>query len=282
MNDRLAIITGDHPRHRYLVEKFAQIEAEILWIRETREPHLPTPPPNLPAEQNFLFKKHFIERKQVELDFFSSGYESVKLDSSFKVIDIPFGELNSENTLKILQGWKPKNVFSYGCNKLEKFILHSVNANFVNIHGGLSPWYRGTITHFWPTYLLEPQFTGMTVHETTDQIDGGGVYFQSSISMDINDGIHENACRSLQQFCEQFIPLLKLNWDNFEAIKPETPSTSGRIWRNQMWHPSLLIPIYKTFENRVNKFCLETTTIPRSPTLVNRFHDLAKKENPHA
>jgi hypothetical protein len=31
-----------------------------------------------------------------------------------------------------------------------------------NIHGGLSPWYRGAITHFWPSYMLEPQLTGMS------------------------------------------------------------------------------------------------------------------------
>ena len=60
-----------------------------------------------------------------------------------------------------------------------------------NIHGGLSPWYRGGVTHFWPSYLLEPEYTGMTLHELTNDIDGGGIIHQNISSLNIKDGIHQ-------------------------------------------------------------------------------------------
>ena len=49
------------------------------------------------------------------------------------------------------------------------------------MHGGLSPWYKGGATHFWPTYLIEPEFTGITVHETTKDLDAGAIIHQEII-----------------------------------------------------------------------------------------------------
>ena len=51
------------------------------------------------------------------------------------------------------------------------------------MHGGLSPWYKGGATHFWPTYLMEPEFTGITVHETTKDLDAGAIIHQEIVDL---------------------------------------------------------------------------------------------------
>ena len=44
----------------------------------------------------------------------------------------------------------------------------------------LSPWYKGTATHFWPSYFLEPEFTGVAIHELSKKIDSGPLVHQVS------------------------------------------------------------------------------------------------------
>ena len=34
----------------------------------------------------------------------------------------------------------------------------------INLHLGLSPWFKGSVTLFWPFYHLMPQFCGSTFH----------------------------------------------------------------------------------------------------------------------
>ena len=67
------------------------------------------------------------------------------------------------------------------------------------------------MTHFWPTYLLEPEYTGVTVHNITNKIDGGEIIHQSHVNLNPNDGIHDNACRCMKNFIKDFVHLLPKN-----------------------------------------------------------------------
>ena len=90
-----------------------------------------------------------------------------------------------------------------------------------NIHGGLSPSYKGCITHFWPSYLLEPEFTGMTLHKLTSDIDGGEIIHQTVVNLNKDDGIHENAARCVKEFSDNIGNYLKNV--NFEKNCKEFP-----------------------------------------------------------
>ena len=50
--------------------------------------------------------------------------------------------------------------------------------------------------------MLEPQFTGMTLHFTSSKIDGGDIIFQTSIDLDEKDGIQDNHCKAVINFCK--------------------------------------------------------------------------------
>ena len=54
-------------------------------------------------------------------------------------------------------------------------------------------------THFWPSYFLEPQMTGMTIHDLTQDIDGGNIIHQNSVSLVKGDSLHDLACRAVKE-----------------------------------------------------------------------------------
>ena len=119
--------------------------------------------------------------------------------------------------------------------------------------------------------MLEPEFTGMTLHELTDEIDGGNILHQTSITINRNDGIHENASRVVQEFSDSFPDLLKDALSQSKRLKGVPPYTSGRIWTSQMWNPLTLKVIYELFEDKINKFCIENKKI-KTPKLISIFN----------
>ena len=93
-----------------------------------------------------------------------------KVDFNIKiknVYKIKKKDLSNGKLTKILKKDNCQNLITYGCHKLSNDSLKAVHKNAWNVHAGLSPWYRGSITHFWPSYLLEPEYTGMTLHNIT-------------------------------------------------------------------------------------------------------------------
>ena len=68
---------------------------------------------------------------------------------------------------------------------------------------------QGTTTHFWPSYFLEPEFTGVAIHELSKKIDSGPLVHQVSGDLVLGDGIHELSSRTIKKSIDECIILLK-------------------------------------------------------------------------
>ena len=266
---KIVFISGDHLRHKFVADSLTNIGVEISWIIEKRENKLPKTPKKLNNNLKKIFNYHFQKRLLTERKYFKNA-GTVSKNKMKKIIKIKKNELNKKKLDNILKGIKPDILISYGCHKLDDKLLKNSKICW-NLHGGLSPWYRGAITHFWPTFMLEPQFTGMTLHETTQQIDGGDIIHQTGIKIKKNDGIHDNACKALLVFCKEFPNLLKKNISKIHKLKPIKPVTTGRIWTTKMWHPALLEFVYSKHKDKVNNFCINNKIITRKPILKSIF-----------
>ena len=263
---KLVFISGNHSRHASIVRKLLESEIEVSWVVEQRENSIPDSPVDLDFDLKRLFEIHFIGRQEAELEFFGEMAIS-ELKRDVNTYEVFAGSLNSSSTREFILNQSPNLILSYGCHKLEHEILEIPGTKKWNIHGGLSPWYRGTATHFWPSYLLEPQFTGMTVHETTPEIDGGNVIFQTASQLVASDGIHENACRTVSDFSNLFVHKIK-NID-IEKVTAVRPTTTGRIWISRMWTPHHLRIVYEEFENKINDYVLKNKLNHVMPKLVD-------------
>jgi folate-dependent phosphoribosylglycinamide formyltransferase PurN len=262
---KVIIITGDSLRHKYIVDQLIKYNTNLdfTWIIQKRDNELKNLDDyeDLSSDLKTLYKKHFEERMKAEEVFFSNKAGENSKKKINKILEISKDDFLNETLLKIVKHSKVDGLISYGCCKINESILGLIGLFKINIHGGLSPRYKGTLTHFWPTFLLEPEYTGITVHNLSDKIDGGDILLQTAVNLESKDGIHENACRSVKEFADQFPLFLKRNLNN-SGMPPGIPQISlGRIWVNSMWHPITLKTIYNYYENKVNKFCLENRKI---------------------
>ena len=69
-------------------------------------------------------------------------------------------------------------VFGTGIIKKELFTLPK--RGMINIHQGLTQWYRGQPPGFWELYNNERE-SGITIHKVTEKLDSGDIVFQKCV-----------------------------------------------------------------------------------------------------
>ncbi|WP_191253997.1 formyltransferase family protein [Kordiimonas sediminis] len=234
-------------------------------IVEQREEHMPLPPQGLSSDLEKLFIHHFQKRKDAETRFFSSSDLP-----RVKTLHVTKEDLNGEAVGSFLQSINPDILLSYGVHMLSEETLSVVHGEKWNIHGGLSPWYRGAITHFWPSYFLAPQMTGMTVHDLTMELDQGDVVHQNAAPLVKGDGIHDLACRAVQGLATELPKLLQV-YSEKKILQKKHHRTSGRLWRSKDWHPSHLRLIYDFYNDRIVDAYLAGELEQTDPDLWRQF-----------
>jgi folate-dependent phosphoribosylglycinamide formyltransferase PurN len=263
----IVFLTGSHPRHAFLAHCIAQSGHLSGLVIEEREAHLPSPPDGLSDQTRALFIEHFKGRGESERRFLPGEPEVL---AGIPTLRVTRDELNSQPVWAFLAEHGPRILFSYGVHMLSPETLSHAPGHRWNIHGGLSPWYRGSITHFWPSYLLEPQMTGMTVHALTEAIDAGDIVHQAVAPLSRGDGLHDLACRAVAALGEELPRLIELVLDG--KVRPlEKQRTTGRIWRSADWRPEHLHLIYELYENRIVDHYLDGAFRRREPKLVRQF-----------
>jgi methionyl-tRNA formyltransferase len=266
---KIVFMTGNHPRHLFMARALARTGRLKALILETREAHVPVPPAHLSPATRALFIRHFADREASEGRFFDAPVASDPL-AGIETHVISLEELNGPKTWSLIERLQPDLLLSYGVHKLTPETLTRAPRLKWNIHGGLSPWYRGVITHFWPSYFLQPQMTGMTLHETTEAIDGGDVVHQTVAPLMRGDGVHDLACRAVISLAGE-LPEIVTRMTSGSLRAPVHPTTSGRIWRNSDWEPAHLHPIYDLYQNRVVDRCLDGEFGTIQPKLIRQF-----------
>lgn len=171
---KVIFLTGSHPRHASIARELHDAGLLSGLVIEDRGLHIPVSSDDLQEDLKKLFKLHFDKRNVAENIFFN--------DSVFPDVEklhITKEELNTYKVQSFIENSNPDLLLSYGIHFLSNKTINSGKCEAWNIHGGLSPWYKGAITHFWPSYFLEPQMTGMTIHDLTQNLDGGAVVHQN-------------------------------------------------------------------------------------------------------
>lgn len=264
---KVVFLTGSHPRHMALAKAIERTGKLAGLVIEEREDHIPAVPLGLSAALAELFVRHFGGRAEAEETFFG--------DAATDRLEVPTlriqrKHLNTSRVRGFVSAQSPTLVLSYGVHKLTEATLNSFPEARWNIHGGLSPQYRGVITHFWPSYMLEPKWTGVTLHELSDQLDAGAIIHQTAAPLVRGDGIHQLACRAVLAFAEEFPKVLEMK--SCGQIKPPVGQNSpGKLWVGSDWRPEHLKVVYETYGNRIVDAYLDGLLGTSEPTLVRQF-----------
>jgi methionyl-tRNA formyltransferase len=240
---RIVVLTGNELRHQYFKRKLA-LKDGITVLKtycETEESLL-----QKAAIQSSvtLRERHLLAREQSEKDFFEAFVETSK-DLSNSVV-IQRGEINNEVYVDQIKSLEPDLVIVYGASILKSTFLEAYPRNVLNVHLGLSPYYRGAATNFWPFVDKVPACVGATFMYIDDGIDTGEIIHQLRASYNYFDTPSSIGNRLIKDMTEVFAELIV----KFESLsKPVVPTygTFSKLTKKKDFTEEAVEKLYTNF-----------------------------------
>lgn len=122
------------------------------------------------------------KRMKKIIDGYRLNDEPIEKDILNKVKNI-----NSDEVINELKRIDPDVVIVNGTSVIYEKVLLSVRAKFINTHLGITPKYRGVHGGYWAIANNDMDNCGTTVHLIDKGIDTGGILYQDTIQIDVND-----------------------------------------------------------------------------------------------
>jgi folate-dependent phosphoribosylglycinamide formyltransferase PurN len=107
-------------------------------------------------------------------------------------------DINGEDALSLVRRYDPDALVVFGTSLLKGNFLSRVSRPIINVHTGLSPYYRGGQAAFWALYNDEPQYIGVTIHYINAGIDAGNILLQGRPALDADDTLSDIECKLAQ------------------------------------------------------------------------------------
>ncbi|MCR8660535.1 formyltransferase family protein [Paenibacillus endoradicis] len=265
---KVVLLTGSHPRHLHVVNQLVNTGYVVGHVIEQREEFVPQPPSGLEEQDRLNFIRHFADRDYSEQTFFAGNDFILE---SVPTLNVTMESLNHQATIDWVTLLDADLMISYGVHKLSDELLAAGPTDAWNIHGGLSPWYRGNTTLFWPFYNLKPNWAGMTIHKLSSRLDAGDILHHSVPKLEYGDGIHDVANRAVMQVAEDLKNILKTF--DLSELKYSKQKSAGKLYVTTDWQPQHLRVVYQLFDNDIVDHFLDGKLGYLEPPLVKAFID---------
>ena len=152
-----------------------------------------------------LVIEHLKAREQFEKDFFS--YETSHYFGNTPAINISSNHINSKDTIKFISQIDFDFAITFGVSILNSETINALNNDILGIHLGLSPYYRGSGTNFFPFVNNELEAVGYTLMHLDKGIDTGHIVHQGRAPIVLGDSIHTIGNRNIRSL---FVDIVKL------------------------------------------------------------------------
>ena len=173
---RIMILCGRSARHLYVANSLCRAGEALAIVQETGgEWNLKKTLKKLRPDN--LFRKVWRwlrDRRRYtgnpEAKFFFPHGEP-RLDHPELVREVP--HINHPEVAKMARELDPDLICVFGTSLIRGDLLNQGRLGIINLHGGLSPEYRGADCTFWALYNGEPEKVGCTLHYIDAGIDTG-------------------------------------------------------------------------------------------------------------
>ncbi len=125
-----------------------------------------------------------------------------RLDHPELVRKVP--HINHPDVVRLARELKPDLICVFGTSLIRGELLKEGRLGIVNLHGGLSPEYRGADCTFWALYNSEPEKVGCTLHYIDTGIDTGRLIAHISPEVRAGDSELELFWRAVQDSAEVY------------------------------------------------------------------------------
>ncbi|QDT90116.1 formyltransferase family protein [Gimesia algae] len=172
---KITVFTSNQPRHISLIESLAEIADEVYAVQEC----------------NTIFPGHvadFFRRSDIMQEYFSHVLQAEKsifghprfTPSNVKSLSMKLGDLNRLESPTLQPALESDYYIVFGSSFIKAELCDFlVEHQALNIHMGVSPYYRGSSCNFWALQEGHPDFVGATIHLLSKGLDSGPMLFHA-------------------------------------------------------------------------------------------------------
>ena len=166
---KITLFTANQARHNYLINLLSSVATEINVVQESRTIFPGIVPGHYPATDTI--KEYFSKVINAQKELFGNSYIS-GTKNNLNLLPLECGDL-TRCSIEYLSDFLKSDIYvvfgsSYIKGELVDFL---VNHKALNIHMGVSPYYRGTDCNYWTLVDDNPHLVGATIHMISKGLD---------------------------------------------------------------------------------------------------------------
>ena len=181
---KITLFTSNNLRHNYLINLLSKISDELYVVQEcgTIFPGIVTGHYQI----NEVMKNYFEKVRAAQIKLFGNNYVN-NSNRNIKLLPILLGDVN-KCSLNFLSDFLKSDIYvvfgsSYITSQLVGFLIEKKT---INIHMGVSPYYRGSDCNFWALYDNNPHLVGATIHMLSKGLDSGSMLYHAMSNIKTN------------------------------------------------------------------------------------------------
>ncbi|GJM33444.1 MAG: hypothetical protein DHS20C18_24450 [Saprospiraceae bacterium] len=254
---RLVILTSNAIRHKFLANTLVKEASAALIIAECK----PAATTSEKTEKLSLISKHFVLRDKTELDVFA-GHDYFRCNT----LPILHKEANNLSVFESVKAFNPDIIVVYGASIIRPPLLSLLPyGRIINLHLGLSPYYRGSGTNFWPFVNDELEYVGATILNIDAGVDTGDIITHIRPQLVPSDNVHTAGCKVIAASADALLTIMrrKENGKKLPAVK-QWKAEIERYYRKKDFNEKALLEYYQNLENgMVARYCNNPKTLPQ-------------------
>ena len=166
---KITLFTANQARHNYLINLLSSVATEINVVQESRTIFPGIVPGHYPATDTI--KEYFSKVINAQKELFGNSYIS-GTKNNLNLLPLESGDL-TRCSIEYLSDFLKSDVYLvFGASYIKgELIDFLINHKALNIHMGVSPYYRGTDCNFWALFDDNPHLVGATIHMLSKGLD---------------------------------------------------------------------------------------------------------------
>lgn len=239
---KLVILTSGAKRHKFFANFLAEKFDVVGVVSEIKRPLAP----NFAIEEHPVVAVHKKEIAEGEERHFGE-HGAFNLPEN-RVLFLEFGHINDPDVFQWIKSWSPDYLALFGTDIIRPPLLNEFENRIINMHLGLSPYYRGSATSFWPLVYGEPECVGATIHLAIQKIDAGAILGQARPDIAREDNAQDIGCKNIIAGTELISRLIPEYVSGRLVPKPQDLSI-GRVFKKKDFRPEAVLKMRENFAN---------------------------------
>jgi len=184
-------------------------------------------------------------------DYLKAYFDVMVEQKGTQYLNIKCGDINSPELMEFLKSIKSDIIAVLGSSVIKPEMISLPAVAMINIHSGLSPYYRGTWSYGWPLVNREPEYIGVTVHHVNAGIDAGDIIYQTRPLLEKYDDLNSIFLKVIAEGIEIMVKAIDEISNKGDIMSYQQPGNIGRLYQMKDFNAGAARTCLKNLEDGI-------------------------------